>query len=433
MAGTIQYVVYPYLWGTFLIDSVFFQGVLGFLDTGLLDWTWWQIVLFTLTVTHITIVGVTVFLHRSQAHRALELHPVVSHFFRFWLWLTTGMVTKEWAAVHRKHHARCETKEDPHSPRTFGIRKVLLEGAELYRTAAADKALVEKYGHGTPDDWIERNLYTKHSIVGVYVMLVVNVLLFGIVGLSVFAVQMLWIPVTAAGIINGVGHYLGYRNYDCPDASTNIVPWGIIIGGEELHNNHHAFGSSAKLSSKWYEFDIGWLYIRILQMFGLATVRKVALAPKLTTPRPQIDAQVLQNVITYRYDLMQAYARGLRRTWREEMGRLKAAGAVGSSNLSAMISGKSLLKDVAQDGGRIPEARKLELAQAFAGSDKLSKLVEMRDELIATWERSHMTSDQLLAHLQQWCARAEASGVRALQDLALRMRRYAPAPGAGAA
>jgi stearoyl-CoA desaturase (delta-9 desaturase) len=411
-----------------LIDNPVVQGLLSFLDTGLLDWAWWQIVLFALAVTHVTIVSVTVFLHRSQAHRALELHPVVSHFFRFWLWLTTGMVTKEWAAVHRKHHARCETEEDPHSPRTYGIGKVLREGAELYRAAAADTALVEKFGHGTPSDWIERNVYTRHSVLGVYLMLVIDVLLFGVIGLSVFAVQMLWIPITAAGIINGVGHYLGYRNYDCPDASTNILPWGIIIGGEELHNNHHAFGSSAKLSSKWYEFDIGWMYIRILQMLGLATVRKVALAPKLTAPRPQIDAAMLQAVITYRYDLMQAYARGLRRTLREEIGRLKAAGAAGSSHLAAMVSGKSVLKDVGQDGGRITETQKLKLAEAMAASDKLRKLVEMRDELIATWERSHLTSEQLLAHLQQWCARAEASGVRALQDLALRMRRYASVP-----
>ena len=412
-----------------MIDNSLIQGVLGFLDTGLLDWAWWQILLFTLAVTHVTIVGVTVFLHRSQAHRALDLHPVIAHFFRFWLWLTTGMVTKQWAAVHRKHHARCETPEDPHSPRVYGIRKVLLEGAELYRASAADTALVERFGHGTPDDWIERNLYSRHTVLGISLMLVVDILLFGVIGVAVWAVQMLWIPVTAAGIINGLGHYGGYRNYDCPDASTNILPWGIIIGGEELHNNHHAFGSSAKLSSKWYEFDIGWMYIRTLQLLGLATVRKVAPAPRLVAPRPHVDAQTLQNVITYRYDLMQAYARGLRKTWREEIGRLKSAGAAGSQHLSAMLSGKSLLKGVAQEQGRISESHKLEIAKAFAGSDSLRKLVEMRDELIATWERSHLTPEQLVAHLQQWCARAEASGVRALQDLALRMRRYAPAPG----
>ncbi len=411
-----------------MIDNALVQGSLSFLDAGLLDWSWWQVALFTLAVTHVTIAGVTIFLHRCQAHRALELHPVVSHFFRFWLWLTTGMVTKEWAAVHRKHHARCETADDPHSPQVKGIRKVLLQGAELYREAAADKELVEKFGHGTPDDWIERNLYTRHSVLGVYLMLVIDVLLFGVIGLSVFAVQMLWIPVTAAGIINGVGHYVGYRNYDCPDASTNIVPWGILIGGEELHNNHHAFGSSAKLSSKWYEFDIGWLYIRIMQFFGLAKVRKVALAPKFTAPRPQIDTQTLQAVIAHRYDLMQAYGRGLRKTWREELARLKASGSV---HLPALVRGKSLLSSVGQEGGRISESQRVRIAEAFAESDKLRKLVDMRDELVATWERSHLTTDQLLAHLQQWCARAEASGIRALQDLALRMRRYAPVPSAG--
>ncbi|MGE0801436.1 MAG: fatty acid desaturase [Lautropia sp.] len=398
------------------------QSLLSFLDTGLLDWAWWQIVLFTLATTHVTIVAVTIYLHRCQAHRALELHPIASHFFRLWLWLTTGMVTKEWAAIHRKHHARCETPDDPHSPQIYGIRKLLLEGTELYREAAKDRESIAKFGHGTPDDWIERNLYTRYSMFGVLLTLAIDVLLFGAIGLTVFAVQMLWIPVTAAGIINGVGHYLGYRNYDCPDASRNIMPWGIIIGGEELHNNHHAFGSSAKLSSKWYEFDIGWLYIQILQAVGLAKVRKVALAPRFTAPRPTIDLAMLQAVITHRYDLMQAYGRGLRRTWREEIARLKAAGSV---HLPAMVSGRQLLRSVGQEG-RISETQRRHLAEAFAASDKLRKLVDMRDELIVIWERSHLSTEQLLVNLQQWCHRAEESGIRALQDLALRMRRYAP-------
>ena len=240
------------------------DAVLSFLDTGLLDFAWWQIVIYTLVVTHITIAGVTIYLHRCQAHRALDLHPVVSHFFRFWLWFTTGMVTREWAAIHRKHHARCETPDDPHSPQTRGLRKVLLEGSELYREEARNRETIEKFGHGTPDDWIERHLYTPYSYLGVYFTLALCVTLFGAIGLTVFAIQMLWIPITAAGIINGVGHYYGYRNWDCPDASTNVFPWGILIGGEELHNNHHAFASSAKLSAKWYEFDIGWMYIRIM-------------------------------------------------------------------------------------------------------------------------------------------------------------------------
>ena len=243
---------------------------------GILDMPWWGYVIATFAMTHVTIAAVTIYLHRHSAHRALDLHPIVSHFFRFWLWLTTGMVTKEWTAIHRKHHAKVETIEDPHSPIALGIKKVLLEGSELYRAESKNMETMEKYGKGTPDDWIERNLYTRHSWQGVGVMMIIDLVLFGPIGLTIWAIQMLWIPINAAGIINGVGHYWGYRNYTCEDASTNIVPWGILIGGEELHNNHHAYGTSAKFSAKWYEFDLGWLYIRTLETIGLARVRRVA-------------------------------------------------------------------------------------------------------------------------------------------------------------
>lgn len=246
-----------------------------FLANGYLDWAWWQIVIFTLVMTHITIASVTIFLHRCQAHRALDLHPLPSHFFRFWLWLTTGMVTKEWASVHRKHHAKCESLDDPHSPQILGIDTVLLRGAELYKNEAAKQETLDKFGHGTPDDWMERNIYSKFSWQGVGLMLIIDVFLFGGIGATVWAVQMLWIPITAAGVINGIGHFWGYRNYDCEDASTNIVPWGILIGGEELHNNHHTYATSAKLSNKWYEFDIGWMYICVLSYLGMAKVKKV--------------------------------------------------------------------------------------------------------------------------------------------------------------
>jgi stearoyl-CoA desaturase (delta-9 desaturase) len=260
--------------------SMILNAVLDFVSNGLTRATGWQIVIYTLVMTHITIAAVTIYLHRAQAHRALELHAIPSHFFRFWLWMTTGMVTKQWAAIHRKHHAKCETEEDPHSPITRGISKVLLEGAELYRAESKNAQTMEKYGHGTPDDWLEHKLYSKYSALGISMMLIIDLALFGILGLSVWAVQMLWIPITAAGIINGIGHYWGYRNYDCNDAATNVFPLGILIGGEELHNNHHTFGTSAKLSSKWYEFDIGWMYIRILESCGLAKVKKIAPAPK---------------------------------------------------------------------------------------------------------------------------------------------------------
>jgi len=393
--------------------------ILSFLDTGLTGFSWWQIVVYTLVTTHVTIAGVTIYLHRCQAHRALDLHPVVSHFFRFWLWLTTGMVTREWAAIHRKHHAKCETDEDPHSPQTRGIRKVLLEGTELYRAEAANRETIDKFGHGAPDDWIERKLYTRYSTLGVYVALVVDVLLFGAIGLTVFAVQMLWIPVFAAGVINGLGHWWGYRNWDSPDASTNIFPWGILIGGEELHNNHHAYASSAKLSSKWYEFDIGWLYIRTLSMLGLATVRRVAPTPKFVPAKPAVDGETLQAVIAHRYDVMAAFAGSLRRACIEEARRLTS---MRRPEGELLASARGWLPF---DARKWTEQQRARLGEIFAASERLKKLVEMRAELAAVWERSNLSREQLLAHLQQWCARAEASGVRALQDIALRMRCYA--------
>ena len=410
-----------------MIEHPFVQRVLQFLDTGLLDWSNWQILAFTLIVTHITIAGVTIYLHRCQAHRALDLHPIPSHFFRFWLWMTTGMETKAWAAIHRKHHAKCETEEDPHSPRTRGIRKVLLEGAELYREAAKDKSILAKYGHGTPDDWLERKIYSRHSAKGIILMLLIDIALFGVIGAAVWAVQMIWIPFWAAGVINGIGHWWGYRNYDCPDGSNNVFPWGILIGGEELHNNHHAFGTSAKLSSKWYEFDIGWMYIRILQAMGLAKVRKVAPAPRFVAPRAAVDQDTLQAVIVHRYDLMQAYGRAFSRTLREEVARLRRAG---SNQWQAMTQARTLFIAAGQEKEAVSAPARAQLKEIIAPSESLQKLVEMREELAKTWERSHLTPDQLLAHLQEWCARAEASGVRALQDLALRMRRYGAASGA---
>ncbi len=280
---------------------------------GLIDMPWWGYVLSTLALTHITIASVTIYLHRHQAHRALDLHPVASHFFRFWLWFSTGIITKEWVAIHRKHHAKCETVEDPHSPVILGIKKVLLQGYELYRKEAQNQETLDRYSHGTPDDWLEKNLYSKHNLLGIAIMLVIDLLLFGPIGLTIWAVQMAWIPVNAAGIINGAGHYWGYRNYACADASTNIVPWGIFIGGEELHNNHHAYASSAKLSSKWYEFDIGWLYIRILASFKLAQIKKIAPQVRLDISKTVCDLETLQAVITNRYEVMTKYALSLKK------------------------------------------------------------------------------------------------------------------------
>ncbi|MFK3736149.1 DesA family fatty acid desaturase [Massilia sp. TN1-12] len=395
------------------------HAVLSFLDGGLLDLSVWQMVVYTLVVTHITIAGVTIYLHRHQAHRALELHPIASHFFRFWLWLTTGQVTKEWAAVHRKHHAKCETVDDPHSPVTHGIKKVLLEGAELYRAETKNKETLDKYGHGCPNDWIENKLYTPYSWLGVSLLLPLSFMLFGVAGITIWAVQMLWIPITAAGIINGLGHFWGYRNYDCNDAATNLMPWGIIIGGEELHNNHHTFATSAKLSSKWYEFDIGYAYIRMMQAVGLAKVKKTIPKPRLAKNKPEADFDTLQAVIANRYDVMAKYAKSVKAAFREEVEHLKH-----KAELEARFL-KSARKSMQREPGKLLAAQQAQLVELFQHSKALETMHQMRVELGAIWERSHSTRDQLLQQLQDWCARAEASGIKSLQEFSMRLRSYA--------
>jgi len=396
------------------------NSLLDFLAHGLMHFSWWQLVLYTLAVTHVTIIGVTVYLHRCQAHRALELHPVVSHFFRFWLWMTTGMLTGQWAAIHRKHHAKCETEEDPHSPQTRGIWKVLLEGAELYRTEAKNEETMRKFSHGTPNDWMERNVYTKYPILGVSLMMVLNVALFGVVGLTVWAVQMVWIPFWAAGVVNGLAHFWGYRNFNSSDASTNIFPWGIIIGGEELHNNHHTYATSAKLSNKWYEFDIGWMYIRIMSAFRLAKVKKIAPTPRLTTGKLVLDQDTLQAVLANRYEVMARYGKALKRAYRQELAHLKEVGA--REKYQLMRGARSWFH---KEEAGLDEPQKRLLPQIFANSQKLKTYIDMRNELAAMWERSNASRDQLLVQLQDWCHRAEASGIKALQEFAMRLRRYA--------
>ena len=395
------------------------HAVLEFMNTGLVGLSAWEVVLYTLVVTHITIASVTIYLHRHQAHRALELHAIPSHFFRFWLWLTTAQITKEWAAIHRKHHAKCDTEEDPHSPVTRGIKKVLFEGAELYRIESKNAETLAKYGHGTPDDWLERNVYSKHSLLGVSALLVINFARFGVIGITIWAVQMMWIPITAAGIINGLGHYWGYRNYDCADAATNIFPFGILIGGEELHNNHHTHATSAKLSSKWYEIDMGWAYIRALEMMGLAKVKKVAPEPKFAKDKQIADLDTLQSVITNRYDVMAKYAKSVKYAFREELEHLKDKAELEKRFL------KSSRKLLQREPAKLELSQKEQLIELFKHSKALETMHHMRVELGAIWERSHSTRDQLLHQLQDWCARAEASGIKSLQDFSLRLRSYA--------
>ncbi len=396
------------------------NSLLDFLAHGILHFSWWQILLFVAVVTHITIIGVTVYLHRCQAHRALDLHPIASHFFRFWLWMTTGMLTGQWAAIHRKHHAKCETEEDPHSPQTRGLWKVLLEGAELYRAEAKNEETLRRFSHGTPNDWMERNVYTRFPILGVSIMMVIDVALFGVVGLTVWAVQMAWIPFWAAGVVNGLGHFWGYRNFNSSDASTNLLPIGIIIGGEELHNNHHTFATSAKLSNKWYEFDIGWMYIRMMQAVGLAKVKKVAPTPRLTKGKLVADHETLQAVLSNRYEVMARYAKAVKLAYRQELAHLKE---VGEREKYKLMRGARNWFD--KEESSLNEPQKRQLPQIFANSQKLRTYIELRNELSAIWERSSASREQLLTQLQDWCHRAEQSGIKALQEFASRLRRYA--------
>ena len=346
----------------------------AWLFAGVFDLPWWGYLLAGLALVHVTIVAVTLYLHRNQTHRAVDLHPLLSHFFRLWLWLTTGMKTREWVAVHRKHHAKCETAEDPHSPQIFGINRVLWGGVFLYVKETHNSAAMERYGQGTPEDWIERHLYSRYVLFGLTLTGAADVVLFGIVpGVLIFLAQIAWIPFWAAGVINGIGHYWGYRNWPTQDASTNIVPLGMHIGGEELHNNHHAYPTSAKFSCRWYEFDLGWLYLRILELAGLATIRHRAPVPRLVAARPLADLDTLQAVITHRYDVLASFADAFERV----------------------------------------------------GAGEQAKLQAMRGELVALWERSMASREQLVAQLQDWCRRADASGIGPLVAFSQRLRSYA--------
>ena len=390
------------------------------LFSGIFYFPWWGYVLAALVLTHITIVAVTVFLHRHQTHHALALHPLASHFFRLWLWLTTGMKTREWVAIHRKHHAKCETVDDPHSPQILGINRVLWGGVFLYVEESHHRETIERYGQGTPDDWLERNVYSRFVLLGLTLMGLIDVILFGIVpGALILLTQIVWIPFWAAGVINGVGHFRGYRNWSTADASTNISPWGILIGGEELHNNHHAFVLSARLSNKWYEFDIGWMYIRILEALGLARVRRVALMARFTAPRPIADLRMLQAVIANRYDVLASYARSLKRTFVEERAALWRGVPPNARMLQA------LERYLVNDGKTACDEGRGEFADVLSRSRALQTVYSMRRELVALWERSAFTHEQLVRQLQDWCRRAESSGILPLAEFSRRLRSYA--------
>jgi stearoyl-CoA desaturase (Delta-9 desaturase) len=392
------------------------MSLLNFLQHGFAHASLTEKIVYTLVMTHITILAVTIFLHRCQAHRALELHPIVSHFFRFWLWITTGMITKEWASIHRKHHAFSDKPGDPHSPHVKGIKKVFFEGAELYKEEADNKETLEKYGSGTPNDWIEKNLYTKFSKYGIVIMLLTNVALFGVVGVAIWAVQMIWIPLWAAGVINGLGHFVGYRNFQNPDEARNLFPIGILIGGEELHNNHHTFGTSAKLSYKWYEFDIGWTWIKIFSYLGLAQIKKISpVLHQQKIPKIMPDYQTLETVILNRYNLMMGFAKSLKGECKKELAQIQ-------SNFQEKISWKILKNLLTKDEDLLTPLEKSLMQKIADNSQRLKNIFAMRSDIGLLWKRSQLTKEELLVKLQNWCNNADLSGIKNLQVFANNLR-----------
>ena len=383
---------------------------------GLLVLPTWVYVVIALALTHITIACVTIFLHRHQAHNALELNPVISHFFRFWLWLTTGTVTREWVAIHRKHHATCESADDPHSPRFKGIATVLFGGLILYQREARNPATLAKFGHCTPDDWLERHLYARHPSLGIALMGLIDVVLFGLPGLVIFAVQMIWIPFWAAGVINGLGHYLGYRNFETPDASTNILPWGILVGGEELHNNHHAYMASARLSNKWWEIDIGWAYIRLLAMCKLAKVKRLAPRAVSKIGKRLVDRDTARAVVSQRFLILKRY------------GQMVIRPALREARRNTDRMGRQLIKRarrlMTREGIPVDPRAVQTIDRVLLQDETLATIYRFKQQLKEVWTRGSTDEPSRVERLRAWCAASEQSGIQALEDFAAYLRGY---------
>lgn len=382
---------------------------------GILNLSFWGYVVATLIMVQITMMAVTLYLHRDQAHRSLELHPALRHFFRFWIWCTSGMLTREWVAVHRKHHAFCEKDGDPHSPKVFGLKKVLLEGAELYRFEKDNQETLDKYGRGTPDDWLERNVYLRVPYGGIIVLVVADLLLFGVPGITIIAIQLASMPLFAAGVINGLGHHSGYRNFECDDAATNLVPWGLLVGGEELHNNHHAFPTSAKFSVRRWEFDIGWMYINIFRALGMAKVRKVAPQPVLEQrPAAHADIDNLRAIIVNRMHVLRDYSHKV------TLPVLRRERAVAAGNRALKRARKLLIRQPAL----LDSNARQRLTSLLSDNDALRTVHEFRERLTELWNGANVGNEKLLQQLREWCIEAEASGIKVLEEFAERLRCY---------
>lgn len=386
------------------------------LTSGLLDLSWWQVVLYTLVLTHISIVTVTVYLHRAMAHRAMDIHPLLAHFFRFWSWFTTATITQEWVSVHRKHHAKCETEDDPHSPVVKGLKTVLLTGAELYKDEINNQETIKRYSKGCPDDWVENNVYQKYKFFGIAVLFVLNLILLGPIGITVWAIQMVWMPLHAAGIINGIGHAIGYRNFECADASRNITPWAFWIGGEELHNNHHTYPNSAKLSVKKWEFDIGWMYISIFAKLGL--IKNIRRGPvvHINETKSVLDADSVLAAANNRFQIMAKFYQQVIKPVVAEQ-KLKAE----ESSAPLIKRAKKLLS---REESLLDDKHQQQLKDLIDHDDMMHTIYAMKQELQKVWKKRSASSEELLNAMKAWCDEAEASGIKALQEFADSLKHY---------
>jgi len=392
-------------------------GILDWLSHGILDFSVLELVVYTLIVTHVTIVAVTVYLHRYSAHRSLQLHPALQHFFRFWLWMTTGLGTQGWTAVHRKHHAKCETIEDPHSPVIMGIGEIFWRGVEVYRIQAENEETLKKYGRGCPEDWMERNVYTRCTTGGITALLIINISLFGALGLTVWAVQMIWIPLFAAGVINGIGHWWGYRNFECPDAARNVLPWGILIGGEELHNNHHTYPNSAKLSVKPYEFDIGWAWIRLFQMLGMAKVISTGPVVERVQGKDILDKDAAWALLNDRFRVMARYSKEV------------VAPVIETEYRKADQASRKLIKRarkvLCRASSLVDEHGRDRITAVVSKSADIALIYELQQGLLDIWAKRGGNMEEVINALADWCKAAEESGMHALHDFADTLKSYA--------
>lgn len=394
--------------------------ILDFLENGLLNASTWQIVIMTLIAVQVTLAGVSLFLHREQTHRGIILNPFLRHFFRFWTWFTTGMLTKDWVAIHRKHHAFCETQQDPHSPQIHGIRKVLFHGVNLYTQERKKRETIEKYGKDTPNDWIERNIYTRFHYLGIVLLALTDIALFGVIGLLVYAIQMLWIPFFAAGVINGIGHFTGYRNYRTDDSSRNITRFGFFIMGEELHNNHHAFPSSCKFAHRKGEHDIGWYLIKVLSFLKLCEIKKVVPVLNENSRAETINSDTVKAILTHKFNVLQQYIKDVIKP--TVMNEYHDASRKVKKHLNRYMSSLSL------DPKFIKKDIRKKISDNIDNSTTINTLIAYKQELQSIWNNNTLSMDEMITAIKDWCQKAEHSGISFLQEFAKKLSTYTLKP-----